>query len=283
MTSFSQAQQPQAMTPPGTMATISIDIAGLIRDIQKHGLEQTIEAQLSYLATADQALVVVDILNSYQQQEEVAGVVVSDIWKKYIVRERLWNHYQGGEQKFKQDIDYSNFVYPKIEAAKGSELKLIKRKLIAGIEALWERGWESEIGSQTDHLSTLSKHYLEEMLKLASHGMTLSNAGELLRKVVNARASERRKGIRSKQAIMVSDIKKAIGAVKAVSQHYNMEPKECSLIQLTIFLEEGIGALPAAVPEIPQIPQDSNSPPAPPPPSGAQPFAAEVFYSVNFP
>ena len=269
------------MLSPDAMEATKVDIAGLIRAIQEHGPEQTVQAELSHLTTADQAQAVVDILNLYQQQREVAGVVVNYIWKQYVVREQLWNHYEGGERKFKQDIDYTNFIHPAIKASESSEI--YKRKLITRIEELWESGWESKIDSETDHLSTLSRNYLQRMLKLASDGMTLSDAGVLLKKVVNARLSDRRKGVRSTQAIIASDIEKAIGAVKEVSMYYNMEPKECSLKQLTVFLEQGIAALPVALPETLQIPQDSNSTPVLPLPSGVQPLAVEVFYSVNFP
>jgi len=92
-----------------------------------------------------------------------------------------------------------------------------------------------------------------------------------------------RRGIRSRRAICPSDIQRALDAVTVVSKHYNLEPKDCSLKQLTSYLDHGIADVPVAVPETPQLSENSNSHPVLPLTPGAQPLAVEVFYNVNFP
>ena len=269
------------MLAPGAMETISAEFSGLIGSIQKHGPAQTINAHLQSLSLADQALTVVDMLNLFKQQGEVCGVAVTHIWENYVSQERLWEHYQGGESQFMKDVYFSDFVEPAIKAAKASEKYKAKQR--ACIEEAWGNGWEKKIDKHADHPSSLSEKYLRGMAKLAGNGIALPIAALLLYEVMTARVLSPRRGIRTRRAISPSDIQRALDAVKVVSQHYNLGPKDCSLIQLTAYLNHGIADVPVAVPETPQIPQTSNSTPVLPLPSGAEPLAVEVFYNVNFP
>jgi len=260
---------------------IRAEIPGLIGAIQKHGPAQTIQAQLQSLTLADQALTVVDMLNLFKQQGVVCGVAVTHIWENYVREERLWEHYEGGKSKFMQDVYFSDFVEPTIKAAKVSEKYKAKQR--ACIEEAWGHGWEKKIDKHTDHPSSLSEKYLRGMAKLAGNGITLPIAEPLLHEVMTARVLHPRRGIRSRRAIVPSDIQTVVDAVNVVSEHYNLEPKNCSLIQLTSYLDHGITDVPVAVPETRQIPQNSDSPSVLPLASGAQPAAVEVFYYVNFP
>ena len=270
-----------ALLALGAMETISGDISGLIEAIQKHGPAQTIQAHLQPLTLADQALTAVDMLNLFNQQREVSGVAVTHIWENYVRQERLWEHYQGGESQFMQDVCFSDFVEPTIKAAKASEKYKAKQR--ACIEKAWGHGWEKKIDKDADHPSSLSEKYLRGMAKLAGNGITLPIAALLLYEVMTARVLYPRRGIRSRRAICPSDIQRALDAVTVVSKHYNLEPKDCSLKQLTSYLDHGIADVPVAVPETPQLSENSNSHPVLPLTPGAQPLAVEVFYNVNFP
>ena len=278
-TSFSRAQPSQATTllSPGAMKTINGDIFSLIQAIQEDGPAKTVQDYLEPLGLADQALTVVDLLHLCRRLGEVAGAIVTHIWEDFIAHDQLWDHYQGGKSQFLKDIDYKNFVHPTLKAAKASEKAKVKN--IACIEAAWGKDWKQTIDMDADHPSDLSEKYLRNMANLARNGMTLSDAKVLLELVITARVSHPGRGIRRLPAIIPSDILTVAAAVEAVSNHYNQVPQECSLQHLTIFLDHGKTALPAAVPETPQIPQNSPSPPVLPLPSGAQPSTVEVFYN----
>lgn len=277
MTTSSIMAHPSTATALPAPGVKTISLLDLIPAIQKYGPAQAVQAHMQDLTKAEKAQTVVDLLNLHDQAAEAIGVMVTYIWEMFVVPEHLMDHYEGGATKFLQDVYYNEFVLPTIEASKATDR--CKANHRASIEVAWQQGWESKIDEHGDHPSYLSEKYLQKMAKLAGNGMILSDATVLLRKVMDARVSKRSRGIRRRRAIMVSDIEKVIAAVTSVSQHCNLQPRECSLRQLTDFLDHGI----PAVPETPQIPQNSNSASVLLLPSGAQPLTVEVFYNVNYP
>ncbi|RPA93934.1 hypothetical protein L873DRAFT_1941310 [Choiromyces venosus 120613-1] len=243
----------EAAATTGTHETnevrISAEISGLIRAIQKHGPVRTVQAHLQGLSKAEKALQVVDMLNLHQQQGEVLAVIVAHVWENYVVPEKLWEHYHGGESRFKEDGAYDEFIAPTLQSVKVSQSR--KNKQISRLESCWGAGWEKTIDVHTDHPSVLSEHYLRNMAKLASSGMTLSDAQLILQHVMKTRISHPAKGVRAQGIIMVSDIQKVVSAVSAVSRSQNIEPEECSPMQLITFLAaEAAGAhwIPAKTP-----------------------------------
>jgi len=256
-------------------------LTGLTRAVQKHGPVRPLQSHLHGLAPAEMALAVVDLLNTHKEHSEVLGVVVSHIWEYYVLPEKLWEHYEGGKIKFMEDVAYDDFVGPTLESADITLSR--KRRNITSLQTVWGEGWEKQIDAETDHPSVLSEHYLRSMAKLATSGITLSNAQQVLQHVMEARIAHPGKGVRSKRAIMVTDIQKVLAAIAPPHSSQNIEPKEYSAIQLISILDAvaaaGIGVTQPVTPEI-------TSPPDPPAilrSSSASTFSAEVFYNLDIP
>ncbi|RPA88732.1 hypothetical protein L873DRAFT_1849616 [Choiromyces venosus 120613-1] len=102
------------------------EIAGLIQAIQKHGPVQTVQVHLQHLALHEMVFCVVDILDLQQQKGEVLGLIVTHIWENYVVPEKLWEYYEGGESRFKDNVAYAEFIVPTLESAKLSVRQLEK-------------------------------------------------------------------------------------------------------------------------------------------------------------
>ncbi|RPA88614.1 hypothetical protein L873DRAFT_1908264, partial [Choiromyces venosus 120613-1] len=199
---------------------ISVEISVLIRAIQKHGPLRTVPAHLQGLSKVEKALQVVDMLNLHQQQGEVLAVIVAHVWENYVVPEILWEHYHGGESRFKDDVAYDEFIAPTLQSV---------------------------------------KH------------------------VMKTRISHPTKGIRVQGIIMVSDVQKVVSAVLAVSRSQNIEPEECSPMQLITFLAaEAAGAHRVTELDTPQIMQNSP-PPAILPPLGVVPFTVMQYIPAKTP
>ncbi|RPA91063.1 hypothetical protein L873DRAFT_1872448 [Choiromyces venosus 120613-1] len=148
ITTTSRAWEPQ----------ISVEISGLMNAIQKHGPVRIVQAHMQGLTKAEKALHIVDMLNLHQQQREVLAVIVSHLWDTYLVPEKLWEHYEGGESHFKEDISYDEFIAPTLTSAKASKGQ--KERHISCLESKWGAGWEKTIDVHSDHPSVLSEHYL---------------------------------------------------------------------------------------------------------------------------
>ncbi|RPA88616.1 hypothetical protein L873DRAFT_1908267 [Choiromyces venosus 120613-1] len=237
ITTASRARDPQ----------ISVQISGLIKVIQKHGPVHTVQAHLQGLTKAEKALHIVDMLNLHQQQGEVLAVIVSHLWDTYVVPEKLWEHYEGGESRFKEDISYDEFIVPTLTSAKAS--KGWTERHISRLESKWGAGWEKTINVHSEHPSVLSEHYLRNMAMLACNCMRLSDARLVLHHVVEIRISHPGKGIRTQRIVMVSDIRKVVSATSAVSCSHNIQLKECTTAQLVIF----IGTTDRVTPHVTQL------------------------------
>ncbi|RPA89725.1 hypothetical protein L873DRAFT_1849177 [Choiromyces venosus 120613-1] len=241
---------------------------------QKHWPVRTVQAHLQGLSKVEKALQVEDMLNLYQPQGEVLAIIVAHVWENYVVPEKLWEDYHGRESRFKEDVAYNEFIAPILQSVKVSQSW--KNKQISRLESCWGAGWEKTIDVHTDHLSILSEHYLQNMAKIASSGMTLLDAQLILQHVIKTRISHPTKGVRAQGIIMVSDIKKVVSAVSAVSRSQNIEPEECSPMQLITFLAaEAAGAHRVTELDTPQITQNSP-PPAILPPPGVVPFTVMI-------
>ena len=254
---------------------------GLTQEVQRHGPVRPLQSHLHGLTQAEMALAVVDLLNLHHQHGEVLGVVVSHIWDYYVVPEKLWEHYKGGKNQFMEDICYREFVGPTLESAKVSMNR--KMRNIASMEAVWGEGWEKRIDAETDHTSVLSEHYLRNMAKLASSGITLSDAQQVLNHVMLVRIANPGKGVRTKRSIMATDIQKVLTAIESVRSSPDLDPKEYSATRLISTLDAaastGIGVTQPQTPEI----ASPATPPAILPSSGASTFSVEVFYDLDIP
>ena len=111
-----------------------------------------------------------------------------------------------------------------------------KARHISFLESKWGAGWEKTIDSQSDHPSLLSEHYLGNMVRLASSGMTLLDAKRVLRHVIEMRISRPRKGVRARDIVMAGDIQKVVSAIAAVSNPHNTQLEPYTTAQLIAFL-----------------------------------------------
>lgn len=111
-----------------------------------------------------------------------------------------------------------------------------KARHISFLESKWGADWEKTIDSQSDHPSLLSEHYLGNMVKLASSGMTLLDAKRILRHVIEMRISRPRKGVRAREVVMAGDIQKVVSAIAAVSNPHNTQSEPYTTAQLIAFL-----------------------------------------------
>jgi len=142
-----------------------------------------------------------------------------------------------------------------------------KARHISFLELKWGAGWEKTIDSQSDHPSLLSEHYLGNMVKLASNGMTLLDAKRILRHVIKMRISRPRKGVRTREIVMAGDIQKVVSAIAAVSHSHNTQPEPFTTAQLIAFL----GTTGRAYQPTPSITREA------PPPSQVAPSQRATF------
>jgi len=221
-------------------------LATLTEGLQSSGLENTVEQHLGGLPNAQKVVQVVDIFNLFQEHNESLEGVVRYIWERYVLPQKLWEYYDGGEAQFKQNIAYDRFIAPVLVSASASEMR--KAQLTSRLESKWGAGWERAIVLNSSPPPRLSEHFLANMAKLASKGMALPVAVEVLTYVVKARVSHPRKGIRNQQSVMVSDIQKVCWALGKASQFYSIEAGECSALQLIGHLQMSESSTHALVP-----------------------------------
>ena len=234
----------------------------LIVGLQKDGTEQTVQALLEGLTKAEIALHVVDIFELASHNREMLSSVVHHIWEKYVLPEKLWLYYDGGEAKFKKHIAYDRFISKTVKFS--DENQLLKMKLASHVQEKWGEGWEKELVVDTNHPgpSMFSQHYLGEMKKLAWSGISLSHAALLLKHVVKRRVSYRPRGVRKEQTILVSDILKVSAALKEVARLNNIQPGECYDSEVISFLDSG-GIAPGSLREHGTADSQPNAPPPP--------------------
>ncbi|PUU79135.1 hypothetical protein B9Z19DRAFT_1064491 [Tuber borchii] len=151
--------------------------------------------------------------------------------------------------------------------APSKESQCRKARHISFLESKWGAGWEKTIDSQSDHPSLLSEHYLGNMVKLASGGMTLLDAKRILRHVIEMRVSRPRKGVRTREIVMAGDIQKVVSAIAAVSHSHNTQPEPYTTAQLIAFL----GATGRTIQRTPSITRGA------PPPSQVAPSQRATF------
>ncbi|RPA90544.1 hypothetical protein L873DRAFT_433092 [Choiromyces venosus 120613-1] len=107
---------------------------------------------------------------------------------------------------------------------------------ISRFELKWGTGSEKTIDMHSHHLSVLSEHCLQNMAMLACNGMIVSDARLDLQHVVEMRISHPGKGICTQRSIIVSYIQKVVSAILVVSRSHNIQPAECTTMQLVIFI-----------------------------------------------
>ncbi|KAG0122866.1 hypothetical protein HOY82DRAFT_619776 [Tuber indicum] len=252
-----------------------VRFTGLTQEVQKHGPVRPVKDHLGGLTKAEMALAVVNMLNLHQQQSEVLGVVVSHIWEYYVLPERLWEHYDGGKSQFMEDIAFREFVSPTLKSAKESQNR--RARNMASLEAVWGEGWEKQIDADIDHPSVLSLHYLRNMAKLASHGISILDAKQVLHHIMKSRLANPGKGIRTKHAIMATDIQKVLTAIASVDRTLGLEPEQYSATHLISILNSTAATIRMDSP-LPQTPHISCpfTPPAILPPPGTDSFSVEI-------
>ena len=261
------------MTSPSADLTISVEISGLIKAIQKHGSVRTVQAHLERLTKNEKALHVVKMLNLHQQQGEVLAGIVTHMWENYVIPEKLWEHYEGGESRFKEDVAYKEFIVPALEYAKASQTR--KDRHTSRLESKWGLDWKKEISLSSDHPSILSEHYLRNMAKLASSGMALMDAKLLLHQAMENRISNPGKGVRTQQILMVTDIQKVVSAISAVSHISNTETEPFTQRQVVTCLNSSASSGPSRPDlDLPRITHDALTP-------GISPHSTRKLFAVE--
>ena len=208
---------------------------GLIQAVQAQGAEGTIQARLEGLTMAEKALMVVDMLTLSEKNTEIIGLIVDHLWNTYVVPERLWEHYDGGEDKFKEDISFTDFIQPTLASA--AQTRRRKENQLSVLETEWGFGWEKIIEPQNHHVSALSQHYLREMGRLARNKIGLLNARTLLHKVRETRHLNPRRGVGKEPLVTAGDIRNLNAAIKTFSASRKIKPHECIAADLLSFLQ----------------------------------------------
>jgi len=274
----SEAMEARARTPTAVPDEVQqlTKFDPLFQAVRKHGPLPTLKHHMKGLTQAEKAVLVVDMFNRFQEESEVLGVVMTHLWEYYVLRENLWEHYEGGKERFYQDIDFQEFVCPKLKSAKETQSR--KERNIKSLEDAWGEEWYQQIDKDNDYPSFLSEHYLRHMAKLASSGILLSDAQQVLHHVMKARIANPGKGVRARGSIMVSDILKVIAAVISIHGGSNeIKGKKCSATQLISILDaEETTPMGATQPQPSEI-TDPSTPPAMLLSSDTSPFAVEVF------
>jgi len=212
----------------------SAEISDIPTVVAAEGVADAFQAELHGLSKPERALKVVDILNDHQQKDELLGISLHYLWNTYVAGENLWEHYEGGEAKFKKDVSYAQFIEPTLIRVNESEAK--KAKYTSNLQREWGAGWELIVDPRGNDSSRSSQHYLGYLSTLACGGMVLSDAGYLLNLVIRARIENPRRGVRRQPSVMAGDIRKVVEAVEAVSKSRKIQPKQCDIGHLVTYL-----------------------------------------------
>ena len=239
----------------------SAEILPLFQGIQLQGVEETIQPQLEGLARAEKAAMVVEMLGQRAQQAEVIGSIVDHLWRAHVVPHQLWEHYDGGRDKFMKDVDFTRFVQPTLDAAASTRSR--KARDLLKIQPVWGDGWEKVIEPDNWHLSFLSQKYVYHMSYLAHNGIGLLYATQLLRCVRDARLSNRQRGVPTIPIVTVGDAGKLTGAFKRLCRSRNINPSQCTAEDLQSELQ--VAAPGIVIPRITELESPAATPISQPP------------------
>jgi len=249
----------------------SVEVSHLFQGIQSQGVEEFIQPHFEGLTMAQKAVAVVEMLSGPAQQAEVIGSFVDHLWNIYVVPQRLWEYYDGGEDAFKEDIDFTSFVQPTLVSAASTRSR--KERELSTIQPVWGAGWETVIDPNSYHLSMLSQKYLYHMAYLARNRIGLLDATKLLHCVRDTRLSNPQRGVPTTTIVTVGDAQKVTDAVKRLSKLRNISPSLCTTEDLLLSLQvAGPGTF---IPRITEL----KSPVATPvshPPAGLLPADADI-------
>ena len=246
--------------------------------VQSEGPARLVQSRLCGLSQTELALAVVDLLNVNREENELLAVIVTHIWENYVLPRRLWDYYEGGEERFMEAVGYTEFIEPALKSTSESQ----KRKAQANrsLEAVWGQEWEKVIDPRSNHHSVLPEGYLREMAKLAKRGITLLDAQKVLNHAKKARIARPGRGVRTTNLITVGDIQKVLTAVNSVGSSPDPEYSATRLIS-TLDAAVTLGTR-GTQPPTPEITGPPTPPAILPSSSGASPFSVEVFYDLIF-
>ena len=239
----------------------SAEISPLFQGIQSQGVEETIQPQLEGLTKAEKAAKVVEMIGQREQQAEVIRSIVDHLWRAHVVPHELWEHYDGGEEKFMEDVDFAGFVQPTLDAA--AQTRSRKARELSTIHPIWGQGWEKVIEPDNWHLSILSEKYMGYMAYLARNGIGLHYAQQLLCSVRNARLSNPHRGVPTIPIVTVGDAKKLTDAFKKLSRSRNISPAQCTAEDLQSELQ--VAAPGTVIPRITELESPAATPISHPP------------------
>jgi len=228
-----------ASTAPPDLSR-SAEISHLFQGIQVQGVEEMIQPHFEGLTMAQKAVMVVEMLSGRAQQAEVIGSLVDHLWNIYVVPQKLWEYYDGGEDKFMEDVDFTRFVQPTLDSAASTRSR--KERELSTIGPAWGAGWEKVIESNSCHWSILSEKYLYHMAYLARNRIGLLDATVLLRSVRDKRLANPQRGVPTSAIVTVGDARKVTDAVKRLSKLRNISPSQCTM-------EDFLSSLQVAAPE----------------------------------
>ena len=243
-----------AATPDLAM---SAEISPLLQGIQLQGVDEMIQQRFNFngLTMEEKAVMVVGILGEQAQQAEVTGSLVDHLWTMHVVPQKLWEYYDGGEDKFLQDVDFARFVKPALDSAERTRKR--KAHELGRIQPAWGPGWEKVIES-SNPLSILSQNYLGHMAYLASNGIRLVDATKLLHWARAIRLSNPHRGVPTSEFVTVGDALKVTDAFKRLCRSRGISPSQCTTEDLLSSLQ--VASTGTAIPRISELESPAATP-----------------------
>lgn len=227
-----QAGPPFTITPRLALVPTLPEITDLIKAVHQHGADNSFEAYMESMAMVERVAVIVEVINLHQEQSEMVTASLAYLWNTYVVPEKLWNYYEGGEDKFREDISYTDRIAPVLREARESENQ--KGRSITLLDIKWKPEWRERFNPGNPRRE--GERYLKLMANLARYGMTLPHAKQLIDYVKAMRISNPGRGVRKTPAFIAGDVQRVFDAVTAVSQSHKISRGDCAIEDLLSYL-----------------------------------------------
>lgn len=227
-----QAGPPVAIAPRLALVPTLLEITDLIKAVHQYGADNSFEAYMEGMATVERAAVIVEVINLHQEQSEMVTASLAYLWNTYVLPEKLWNYYEGGEDKFREDISYTERIAPVLREARESGNR--KGRCISLLDIKWKPEWRERFNPGDPHRE--AERYLKLMANLARYGMTLPHAKQLIDYVKATWISNPGRGVRNTSAFIAGDVQRVVYAVMAVSQSHKISRGYCPIEDLLSYL-----------------------------------------------